>query len=235
MSTKFRTIKYPLVAGYVIYAAGMVGFATVQPGDNASAIAFAIVSGLGFGGPLILVFSGVQLCVPHALLATATAVTTSARAIAGTVFTAIYSAIVSSRLDDYLPSYTAKAAIQAGLSPSLVGPFIGALTATDAENALKKVSGVNQAIIEAGESAMKQAYADSYRDVYIIAAAIGVLGVLMCFFVGDLTEMMNYHVDASLEKSHGDHDHIESSEMVTTSTCPRAGPSRDKRHQSFSK
>ena len=209
LSTRFRTIKYPLVVGYVIYTAGMVGFATIQPGDNANAIAFAIVSGIGFGGPLVLVFSGVQLSIPHSLLATATAVTTSVRAIAATVFTAIYSAIVSARLGKYIPDYISKAAVEAGLSPSLIGPFIGALTAADPGEALAQIPGLDQAIIQAGQRALKQAYADGVRDVYILASAIGALGVLICFLVGNLKKTMNHHVDAPLEKPVMDHEHIE--------------------------
>ncbi|VUC25019.1 unnamed protein product [Clonostachys rosea] len=198
-STKFRTIKYPLAVGYLIYLAGMVGFSTIQPGHNANAVAFAIVSGLGFGGPLILIFSGVQLCVPHSLLATATALCTSVRSVAGVVFTTIYSAIYSSRISSNISSYVSKAVTEAGLPTESIGPFTTALTNADAQN-LSQVKGVNDTIIRTGEAAMKNAYADSLRYSFIIAAAIGVIGFILCFFIGDLKSTMNYQIDAGLEK-----------------------------------
>lgn len=202
VGTRYMTIKIPLIVGYTIYTAGIVGLATIQPGDNAGSIAFAVVAGLGFGGPLVMVFSGVQLSIPHSLLATATALLTSSRAIAASVSTAIYSAVVSSRLGKLIPTRIAQAAIGAGLPPSSVGPFIGALTDQSAQSASKlaSVPGINPRIIGAGVTALKQAYADGLRDVYIIAAAVGAVGVLLCFFVGDLSGTMNYHIDATVEK-----------------------------------
>ena len=200
VGTQFRNIKYPLIVGYMIYTAGIAALATINPGDNSSSIGFACLAGLGFGGPLILIFSGVQLSVPHALLATASAVTTSARSVGATVFTAIYSTIVSSNLGKDIPTYVSKAAMTAGLPPSSIGPFIGALTSMNPPDALKQVPGVNATIIQAGEAALKHAYANGLRDVFIIGASLGGLGIFLCFFLGDVKKTMNYHVDAAMEK-----------------------------------
>lgn len=198
-SSRFRTIRSPLFAGFFIFTSGIVGLATIEPHSNANAVIFAGLAGLGFGAPLILIISGVQLSTPHHLIATATAATTSTRAVGATVFTAIYSAALSTRLESYIPRYIAKAVSNAGLPESSIGPFIKAVTG-GAPEAMQQVPGVNATIIEAGTLALKQAYADGLRVVFIIAAPFGVLACVLCLLLGDMRKTMNYHVDAPVEK-----------------------------------
>lgn len=205
-STRFRTIREPLFAGFLIYTAGIVGLATIQPGDSTNALVFAGLAGIGMGAPLILVISGVQLSTPHHLIATATAVTTSSRAVAATMFTAIYAAALSDRLDSKLGSYVAKAALGAGLPARSVPAFIGAL-ANKETSALAHIPGVTPAIIAAGVAALKHAFADSVRVVYIIAAPFGAVACIACLFLGDLQKTMNYRVDAPVEDLHAKQHH----------------------------
>lgn len=185
---------------------GIVGLATIEPSQSASAVIFSGLSGLGFGAPLVLIIAGVQLSTPHHLIATATAVTTSFRAVAATVFTAIYAAALNTRLASYIPSYIAAGAIGAGLPESSVMEFVGALASNNATG-LGNVEGVNPAIIAAGVAALKQALADGIRVVFLIAAPFGALACIACFFIGDLRQVMNYHVDAPLEVLHAKHHH----------------------------
>jgi hypothetical protein len=161
---------------------------------------------LGFGAPLILIVSGVQLSTPHRLIATATAVTTSSRAVAATVFTAIYSAALNTRLTTNLPNDIAAAALKAGLPASSLEAFVAALAGSDTA-ALPQIPGVTPAIIAAGVGGLKQAYADSIRVVYIIAAPFGAVACIMCLFLGDLRKTMNYAVDAPVEDLHAKHHH----------------------------
>ena len=204
-STRLRTIRTPLFAGYALFTAGMIGLATIEPDDSLSSLAFAALAGVGFGAPLILIISGVQLSTPHHLIATATAVTTSSRAVAATVFTAIYAAAFTTRLDTKLPSYVSKAALAAGLPESSLEAFMKALTTNDTA-ALGQVPDVSPTIIGAAVAALKQAFADSLRVVYLIAIPFGVVACIACCFLGDMRKTMNYHVDAPLEDLHAKHD-----------------------------
>lgn len=200
-STKFKTIRSPMFVGFFIFTCGFIGLSTIQPSNNFSAMAFVALAGLGFGSPLILVIAGVQLSTPHDLIATATAATTCSRAIAAAVFTAIFSAALSARLEKFIPEYVSKAALQAGLPKSSLGAFIQALSSDDS-SALKDISGVNMQIIASGVSALKQAYADGLRVVFIIAVPFGVLACIASLFLGDLRKAMNYGVDAPMENLH---------------------------------
>ena len=208
-STRFRTIREPLFAGFFIFTCGIIGIATIQPGDSTNALIFAALAGIGFGAPLILIITGVQLSTPHHLIATATAVTTSSRAVAATVFTAIYAAALTTRLDTNLPKDVGAAALKAGLPTTSLREFIGALASNNTA-ALSKIPGVNPTIIASSLVALKHAFADSLRVVYIIATPFGALACIACLFLGDLRKTMNYRVDAPLEelhhKAHRHHD-----------------------------
>ncbi|KIW97424.1 uncharacterized protein Z519_01008 [Cladophialophora bantiana CBS 173.52] len=200
-STRFRTIREPLLIGFVLFTSGLVGLSTIQPGQSVNAIAFSCLTGIGFGAPLILIVTGVQLSAPHKLIATATACTTSSRAIAGAVFSGINAAAFNTRLKNYLPKYVAKAALAAGLPTASLPAFIQALTEGDTA-ALAQVSGVTSTIIAKGVRALQQAFADSLRIVFIIAVPFGVVACIACWFLGDLRETMNYRVDAPVEELH---------------------------------
>lgn len=173
--------------------------ATIQPGQSTAAIVFDGLAGLGFGAPLVLIIAGVQLSIPHHLIATATAVVTSSRAVAASSFTAIYAAALGSGMKVKLPSYAVAAAIAAGLPPQYAAPFLGALLGTDPA-ALETVPGVTPGIIGAALGGVAHAKADSIRLVYIIAAPFGILACIITYFVGDVTKLMNYRVDAPVEE-----------------------------------
>lgn len=206
VSSRYRTVREPLAVGFFIFTGSMVGFATVQPGHSAATIAFACMAGFGFGSALILIVSAVQLCTPHHLIATATAVLTSTRAVFATVFTAIYAAALRTQLDKKLAAYVADAALASGLPATSLTAFLAAFLTNDTV-ALMKVPGVTPTIIATSLTAMKQAYADSFRIIYIIAAPFGVVAMIAAFFLGSVRHTMNYGVDAPVEKLHAKHHH----------------------------
>lgn len=117
---------------------------------------------------------------------------------AASVFTAIYVAAFSDRLKKKLPIYIAAAAMKAGLPKASLKAFVAALAGND-QAALTHIDGVNPGIILAGVAALKQAYADSVRVVYIIAAPFGVVAAISCWFLADMKTTMNYKVDAPME------------------------------------
>ncbi|EXJ63979.1 hypothetical protein A1O7_00314 [Cladophialophora yegresii CBS 114405] len=207
-STRFRTIREPLFVGYLIFTGAIIGFACIQPDDSTTTCILSGLAGLGFGAPLILIITGVQLSTPHSLIATATAVTTSSRAVAATVFTAIYAAALNDRIAANIPSGVGGAAAGAGLPAASIPAFVQAL-AGNQPDALSSIPGVTPAIIAVGVTALKQALADSIRVVYIIAAPFGALACVMCLFIGDLRKTMNYVVEAPVEELHAKKHHRE--------------------------
>ncbi|KAL2395177.1 hypothetical protein ABEF93_001442 [Exophiala dermatitidis] len=215
-STKFRTIREPLFLGYVLFTAGIIGWATVEPSHSGgiTQLCMAGLAGFGFGAPLILIIAGVQLSTPHRLIATATAVTTSSRAVGATVFTAIFSAALNARLDKNIPGQVSRAVLNAGLPAGSVGMFIKAVTGNGitttvaaATESTRNVPGVSPAVVEAGVRALKQAFAASLRVVYEIAAPFGAVACIACWALGDLSTTMDYRVDAPVEDLHAKQEH----------------------------
>lgn len=197
-----------MLAGFILFTAGIVGLATVQPGQSGVAIGSLTLAGIGFGGPLVLVLAGVQLSVPHHLMATATALVVASRTLAASIFVAIYSTLLSQRLANYIPSYIAAAAIEAGLPPTSIGPFIGAF-ASGAIEAAAQIPGVTPAVLGAAGGAYQQAFADGVRVVFIIAAPFGAVACLLCFLLPSYEDRMDYLVEAPLEDLHKHRKHNE--------------------------
>ena len=198
-STRFRTIREPLSVGFLVFTSGIIGLATIQPNASTKAVIFSGLAGMGFGALIVLLVTGVQLSTPHHVITTATALFVSSRAISAAVFTAIYVAAFSARLNEKLPAYVGKAVVMAGLPATSVPAFVKALAALEIAS-LRQIPGVTPAIIAAGVAALKQAYADSVRVVWIIAAPFGVVACIGCLFLGDLQSTMNYRVDAPMEE-----------------------------------
>jgi hypothetical protein len=207
-SSYFRDIKYNLFVAYIIYTGGIVGLATVQPGQSAVALGTIALAGVGLAGPLILIITGVQLAVPHHLIATATALVVSCRTLAASIFVAAYSTALSSRLGTYIPSYIARAVTQAGLPASSIGPFIGAFSSHD-EAALARIPGATPAVLGAAGGAMQQAFADGVRVVFIIAAPFGAVACILCLFLPSFKEVMDRKIDAPLEHTKKHHEEKE--------------------------
>lgn len=192
--------------GFAIFTAGIGAFASIRPGDGFNQLAIAALAGIGFGSPLILVVTGVQLACPHKLLATATAITTSSRAVAIAIFTAVYSAAFNEQIAANLPRDVGAAAQRAGLPASSIPAFVTALSGDDTA-ALENINGVTPSVITAGVMGLQQAYADSIRVVFYIAIPFGVLACIGCLFLGDLRKTMNFRVDAPIEALHAKHHH----------------------------
>ncbi|KIX97340.1 uncharacterized protein Z520_06792 [Fonsecaea multimorphosa CBS 102226] len=199
MCVKLRSIRESLVIGFGAALIGLIGMATVQPGQNANPMVFAAFGGLGTAAVLTQGIAGVQVASQHSHLSAATAVAIVARAISGTVFTSIYTSVVTQKLANYLPTYITKAAIAAGLPAASIPLFVRALAADEIED-LARVAGVTPSIIAAGITALKQAYADAIRYTFIIAAPFVLVSMIGCWWLGDIKKIMTYHVDAPVEK-----------------------------------
>jgi hypothetical protein len=212
-STKYKTIREPMAGGFLIFTCGMIGFSTIQPGHSANAIAFATISGFGFGVVLILVVAGVQLCTPHHLIATSTAVVTTTRATAGAIGLTMYAAVFRTRIEEKLPAYIAEAALINGLSPDSIPVFVGAFLSNDTA-VLTNTTGVTPTMITASIVAMKQAYADSLRIIFIMAVPFGVAAIAACYFLANINKLMNYGVDAPVETLHAKHHQDNVSQVV---------------------
>lgn len=110
---------------------------------------------------------------------------------------AIYVAILDNRIAVNLPTDVADAVIPAGLPSSSLVAFLEALSSTDAD-ALTSVPGVTPSIIAIGLNAVKTAYSESFRTVFLASIAFGGLAVVAALFSVNVDKELNNAVAAKL-------------------------------------
>jgi len=123
---------------------------------------------------------------------------------AGAIALAMYSAVFRTRIEERLPAYVGKAALANGISPDSIPAFVGAFLTNDT-GLLTNLTGVTPNVFAASEVALKQAYADSLRMVFIMAVPFGVAAIVACYFLASINKLMHYGVDAPVETLHAKH------------------------------
>jgi hypothetical protein len=89
--------------------------------------------------------------------------------------------------------------------------------------ALTTVPGATH-IIAASAAAMKQAFADSIRVVFIIAAPFGVLACIISIFLGDLRKAISYTIDAPIEQLHSRAQYMDADSTGRSKDTYTVGP-----------
>ncbi|KAJ9606740.1 hypothetical protein H2200_008749 [Cladophialophora chaetospira] len=200
ISTRLRTIRWPMMVGFIMFSAGVGALISVRPGDSVKALIFEGLAGFGLGAPLALVVAGVQLAVPYQVLATATALIASARAIGIAVFTAIFTVAFNRSMTSSIAKWIPRAAVLAGVPGPSIPDFVKAIANHDPNVA--SIPGVTAAMVQAGILADKNALADALQVVFAIAMPFGVISAVMAYWLGSYKETMNYVVEAPVEELH---------------------------------
>jgi len=199
-ATKYKDLRWPLFTSFVIFFGSTTAFACMKPtpGWNTAQWVISVISGIGLAGPFTLVVTLVQYCAPHAVLATATGLAFSARAIGGAFGTAIAVAIVDSLITDR-PAKVAAAAIAAGLPPTSV-PILMEDFALGIP--LITVPGATPAIVAAAEYASKWSYAKAYDDAWWSLLPFIVVAMICIYLLKDTKHLFTEHVEAPAEEVH---------------------------------
>lgn len=200
VSTRLRTIRWLLMFGYLMFSVGVGCMISVRPGDSTNALVFNGLAGLGLGAPLALVFSAVQLAVPHSVLATATALVASSRAIGISVFTAIFTVALNESMASKQAKWIPPAAIAAGVPSSVISEFVTDITSGNTN--VSSIPGVTPQMVQAGKLAAQNATADALQNVFAIALPFGIIAIPMAYFLGSYKKTMNYIVEAPMEELH---------------------------------
>ncbi|KAH6685489.1 major facilitator superfamily domain-containing protein [Plectosphaerella plurivora] len=198
-STKTKRVRPPLLAGmglFVIYFACM---ATIKLDQSAAIWGFTVLAGLGLGFGLVIAVTTGQMSTPPGLIATASGLILTARALGGSVSLPVYTAILNSKLSKHLGPQIAERVLPLGLSAEDLPAFINALAGND-RKALASIPGVNPAVIDAGLLGLRTAYRLGFRDIWIAAAAVSAVGFILALFVTDPRSSFNMHVDAPVEE-----------------------------------
>jgi len=105
----------------------------------------------------------------------------------GAVATAIYSAILSNRFASELPRHIANVVEETNFAPADDSKLLSA-AALNTATAYKAVPGITPEVITAAQTAVKLAYVQAFKLVYLIALAFGGLAVISAFFTKSIPE-----------------------------------------------
>ncbi|EXJ87408.1 hypothetical protein A1O3_04368 [Capronia epimyces CBS 606.96] len=194
-ATKYKDLKSPLIATFIIFLVVCICYSVITPGMNKAQIGFNVLSGIGQSGPLTLIVALVQFTAPHAFLSTATGLGFSARAIGGAFGSAILDAIINGKLKSYSTKVGA-AAVDAGLPKSSVPALLEALTTG---MGFSSVPGINTTIEARTLDESHRVYAHAYRVAWASIIPFVVLALIAIFFLRGVKELMTEKVEATVE------------------------------------
>ncbi|KAK1496159.1 PEP5 [Colletotrichum tamarilloi] len=196
--SKTRNVRWPTVVAFVSMIIFFVCMATTTPSTSDPVWGYPVFLGIGLGICLCTLVTIAQLSTPPELIAITSGLMIGVRSLGGSIGLAIYNAIITDQLSR-MPSNIAAAVLPLGLPQTSLGQFIGLLVAHD-NAALSQVEGVTLDIIQAGAGALLQTYSLGFRYVWIAAGSITAVAAIGAFFLVELENEFNMHIDAPAEK-----------------------------------
>lgn len=181
-ATKRKSVKSVAVSGMIIMTIYFVCMAAVtRPGTPGSAYwVLAVVLGIGLGFILPTAMVIAQLSTPRELIAEASALVLATRSTGATVVLAICQAVFSSSQAKEIPSRVAAATLPLGLPPTSIGPLLGALQTRDPKE-IFAVPGVSPRIVGAAGAAVLDAFAVTFRWMWVVGGVFIIVGAISKF------------------------------------------------------
>ncbi|GKZ37917.1 hypothetical protein AbraIFM66950_009749 [Aspergillus brasiliensis] len=176
--------KYQLILTTLLITAFSGALASINQHRQSYGIAFTALGGFFVGYlELITIIMCPLYCSPRDI-GLASGFLGSAKQVAGTIATAIYVAILDNRIAVDLPRDVSAAAVDAGLPSSSLTDLLEAVS-TGTSAAYEAVPGMTGKILGVVTEAVKTAYSQSFRTVFLVSIAFGGLSVIAaCFAEG---------------------------------------------------
>ncbi|OQV03057.1 hypothetical protein CLAIMM_08155 [Cladophialophora immunda] len=195
---KYRRLVLVAAAGFGFFIIFYACMATTTLNSDTSIWGFPVIFGLGIGFALSPLVAAAQFSAPPDLISTTSGLMATSRGVGVTMGTAIYTTIFTGKLTGLLPQRIAEAVLPLGLPETSLPLLIHDLVSSDTE-ALAEVPGINPPIISAAVTGMKTGYLNSFRFVWITAAALSGTGLICVLFIKDFRENFNLDIDAPAE------------------------------------
>ncbi|KAK1762784.1 trichothecene efflux pump [Phialemonium atrogriseum] len=195
---KFRHAR--LMLTFYVLALTVVSGAQsiVSPTSNVGSTVLTVLVGGFVSAATIVSTAMIQLGVPHEYIGIATGLAITMRSIGGSVGTTIYSSVLTSKLKHYLFQYAATPLAKAGVDPQTIPALLAALLGGSVTDSV--VTSQSPEVLGIAANGIKQAYAHSFRIVYLITIAFGVLGTICVAFSSDVDHLMTGGIDIKLDE-----------------------------------
>ena len=195
-------MKYQMTVAAVITTAFVAAVAASTPNSRNQTTGLLLIGTIAAGYIENLTLSSTAYLWDPADMGLVTGVMGAIRTGLSAIATSMYSSILSTEAAKYIPQKVMPAALGAGLpSASLPALFTG-ITAGD----FSSVPGISANIIAATSDAVKEAYALSFRTVYLCTIPFGVLLIIAALLSPNVEE---YLTDEVARKMHGKTDKAE--------------------------
>ncbi|MCJ1472599.1 hypothetical protein MMC13_001248 [Lambiella insularis] len=195
---KTKILRTPILVAFVSFLIYNICMATTTVGSQKAVWVYPIFLGFGLGVVLSGIVAVAQLSSPPELISITSGLMASVRALGVTVGAAIYTAIFHSKLSSNIPNKIAAAALPLGLPASSLPALIEDLVAQKTE-LMPKIPGISLKIIGASMDALLDAYCDSFRYVWIVAACFTLAGLIGACFLTDPSKDLTFRIDAPAE------------------------------------
>ncbi|CAM1506054.1 Fc.00g056950.m01.CDS01 [Cosmosporella sp. VM-42] len=171
--------------------------ALITPDNKGLMIAFVALAQFSYGWAAYLSVTYTQLGVPQELLGISGGLAGTARYAGGAVASACYSSAIANGIAKRGAQLIPKAALDAGLPQSSLSQVVAAAGA--GAQALSKIPGVNQGVIDAVTNAYKLSAAYGLRNAAFASMAFGLVGVGLCLALEDIEPKMTPKIEIFLE------------------------------------
>ncbi|KAK6437671.1 hypothetical protein LTR95_006131 [Oleoguttula sp. CCFEE 5521] len=172
--------------GFMIVQTALIGsLASVGLDDKVQAIVTIIVLATTITPPQLLAFVMISMNIDDQVdIGVANGLASTFRLMGGAVATAIYSAILSNRFTSELPKKMAPVIAANNISASSAASLLksAALNTAAAYKSALSLPGVTATVIGSTQRAVKLAYVDAFKMVYLIALAFGGVAIICAAF-----------------------------------------------------
>ncbi|KAK3071322.1 hypothetical protein LTR53_008827 [Teratosphaeriaceae sp. CCFEE 6253] len=171
-------MKWQMTIAGVIMMAFIAALAASNAHTRTQTVVFLLIGAAGAGYVENLTLSTMALVWEPDDIGLVAGVMGCIRTAAGALATSMYSGILATELTKYLPRYVGAAATEAGLPVS----SLPALLAGVGSGSFDAVPGINAEILAAIGAPIKQAYAMSFRTVFLCTIPFGVILLFAAVF-----------------------------------------------------
>jgi hypothetical protein len=169
----------------------------LAPTSSTGSTVLVALEGVTIGGGMIIATAMVQLAVKHEYLGIVTSLAVTVRNVGGAVGQVIYVSILTGQLKTNVKKYVAIPLALAGVPFANLPGVVLALTGQGPTSALGTLTPAQIGVAVGG---IKEAYSHSFKVVYLVSIAFGVLGTITVCFCKDMRYLMTHHVDIALDE-----------------------------------
>ncbi|KAI9701139.1 MAG: hypothetical protein M1836_001808 [Candelina mexicana] len=188
--------KELMIASSVLMTAGCASLAVADIDNLHTLWGLLVLAGLGIGGIVVPASIITTIICPDDLIGTVAALTLAIRVIGGSIGYTIYYNVFISKFVPNAKYFIGGSMLKMGIkNPRYIGEAIE-LTGASLLEGLREIPGIAgnetryQTLVVAGQ----MAFAASYKYVYYVSIAFGVISVIASCFLGDIAKYMDDHV-----------------------------------------